>query len=124
MVEGTKLLIHDPDIINEISTFIEVRGSHKADEGYQDDLVMCLVLFSWATNESFFKDLTDSNLRKALYEEQFKQIEENLTPFGIIDTGIPEHEAPQVMSDAIWFNVGSKSSDEIQELQRKFLENV
>jgi hypothetical protein len=85
---------------------------------------MCLVLFSWATNESFFKDLTDSNLRKALYEEQFKQIEENLTPFGIIDTGIPEHEAPQVMSDAIWFNVGSKSSDEIQELQRKFLENV
>jgi hypothetical protein len=124
LVEGTKLLIHDPDIINEISTFIEVRGSHKADEGYQDDLVMCLVLFSWATNESFFKDLTDSNLRKALYEEQFKQIEENLTPFGIIDTGIPEHEAPQVMSDAIWFNASSKSSDEIQELQRKFLENV
>ena len=124
LVEGTKLLIHDPDIINEISTFIEVRGSHKADEGYQDDLVMCLVLFSWATNESFFKDLTDSNLRKALYEEQFKQIEENLTPFGIIDTGIPEHEAPQIMSDAIWFNVGSKSQDEIQELQRKFLENV
>jgi len=124
LVEGTKLLIHDPDIINEISTFIEVRGSHKADEGYQDDLVMCLVLFSWATNESFFKDLTDSNLRKALYEEQFKQIEENLTPFGIIDTGIPEHEAPQIMTDAIWFNVGSKNRDEIEEMQRKFLENV
>ena len=124
LVEGTKLLIHDPDIINEISTFIEVRGSHKADEGYQDDLVMCLVLFSWATNESYFKDLTDSNLRKALYEEQFKQIEENLTPFGIIDTGIPEHEAPQIMTDAIWFNVGSKNRDEIEEMQRKFLENV
>jgi len=124
LVESTKLLIHDPDIINEISTFIEVRGSHKADEGYQDDLVMCLVLFSWATNELFFKDLTDTNLRKALYEEQFKQIEENLTPFGIIENGIPEEERPQIMTDAIWFNAASKSPQEIEEAQRRFLENV
>jgi len=124
LVEGHKLLIHDPDIINEISTFIEVRGSHKADEGYFDDLVMTLVLFSWATNESFFKDLTDTNLRKALYEEQFKQIEENLTPFGIIDDGTPEEEKPQIESDAIWFNAYSKSPTELQEAQRKFLENV
>ena len=124
LVESTKLLIHDPDIINEISTFIEVRGTHKADEGYQDDLVMCLVLFSWATNELFFKDLTDTNLRKALYEEQFKQIEENLTPFGIIENGIPEEERPQIMTDAIWFNAGSKSPQEIEDAQRKFLENV
>ena len=124
LVEGTKLLIHDPDIINEISTFIEVRGTHKADEGYFDDLVMTLVLFSWATNEPFFKDFTDSNLRKALYEDQFKQIEENLTPFGIIDNGIPEEERPQIMTDAIWFNAYSKSPGEIEDAQRKFLENV
>ena len=124
LVEGHKLLIHDPDIINEISTFIEVRGTHKADEGYFDDLVMTLVLFSWATNESFFKDLTDTNLRKALYEEQFKQIEENLTPFGIIDNGTPEEEKPQIMTDAIWFNAYSKSPAELDEAQRKFLENV
>ena len=124
LVESTKLLIHDPDIINEISTFIEVRGTHKADEGYQDDLVMCLVLFAWATNELFFKDLTDTNLRKALYEEQFKQIEENLTPFGIIENGIPEEERPQIMTDAIWFNAASKSPQEIEEAQRRFLENV
>lgn len=124
LVEGHKLLIHDPDIINEISTFIEVRGTHKADEGYFDDLVMTLVLFSWATNESFFKDLTDTNLRKALYEEQFKQIEENLTPFGIIDNGTPEEEKPQIMTDAIWFNAYSKSPTELEEAQRKFLENV
>jgi len=124
LVESTKLLIHDPDIINEISTFIEVRGTHKADEGYQDDLVMCLVLFAWATNELFFKDLTDTNLRKALYEEQFKQIEENLTPFGIIENGIPDEEKPQIMTDAIWFNAASKSPQEIEEAQRRFLENV
>ena len=101
-----------------------MRGTHKADEGYQDDLVMCLVLFAWATNELFFKDLTDTNLRKALYEEQFKQIEENLTPFGIIENGIPEEERPQIMTDAIWFNAASKSPQEIEEAQRRFLENV
>jgi hypothetical protein len=85
---------------------------------------MTLVLFAWATNESFFKDLTDSNLRKALYEEQFKQIEENLTPFGIVDRGVPEHEAPVITTDEIWFTASSKSPDEIHEMQRKFLENV
>jgi hypothetical protein len=124
LVEGTKLLIHDPDIINEISTFIEVRGSHKADEGYQDDLVMCLVLFSWATNESFFKDLTDSNLRKALYEDQMKQIEENLTPFGVIENGMPEELKPIISKDQIWFSFAEKSKDDIEDLQRKWLENV
>lgn len=122
LVEGTKLLIHDPEIIEEISTFIEVRGTHKADEGYHDDLVMCLVLFSWATNEPFFKDLTDSNLRKALYEEQFKQIEENLTPFGIVNDGLPQKEEPVVMGDDVWFS--SDPEKEMEKLKTKWMENV
>jgi hypothetical protein len=113
LVENTKMLIHDPDIINEISTFIEVRGTHKADEGYHDDLVMCLVLFSWATNEPFFKDLTDSNLRKALFEEQFKQIEENLTPFGFMDEGPTERPIPVVEDNDLWFNDGRENMNQV-----------
>ena len=116
LVESTKLLIHDPDIIEEISTFIEVRGTHKADEGYHDDLVMCLVLYGWATNESFFKDLTDTNLRKALYEEQFKQIEENLTPFGFIEDGRTENEAPEIAGEDLWFNKSGKSEIDAEQL--------
>ena len=105
LVESIKLLIHDADIISEISTFIEVRGTHKADEGYYDDLVMTLVLYAWATNEPFFKDLTDTNLRKILYEEQFKQIEENLTPFGLIEDGTPEELKPEVDNEGtMWFS--------------------
>jgi hypothetical protein len=103
LVEGNKLLIFDSDIIGEISTFIEVNGHFKADEGYHDDLVMTLVLYSWATNEAFFKDLTDTNLRKVLYEQQFKQIEENLTPFGLIEDGTPEETRPEVDSEGdLW----------------------
>ena len=124
LVESDKLLIHDPDIINEISTFIENKGFFKADEGYHDDLVMTLVLLAWASNESFFKDLTDTNLRKILYEEQFKQIEENLTPFGEVDNGIPEEHRTEIAGDALWFNVAAMSKDDINEAQRKWLENV
>ena len=106
LVESNKLLIHDADIISEISTFIEVRGMHKADEGYHDDLVMTLVLFAWATNEAFFKDLTDTNLRKILYEEQFKQIEENLTPFGEMDEGPTERTTVEIEAGDMWFRDG------------------
>jgi len=113
LVESNKLLIHDADIISEISTFIEIRGFYKADEGYNDDLVMCLVLFAWATNESFFKDLTDTNLRKILYEEQFKQIEENLTPFGFIDNGPAGKPAPEVASGDMWFHDGREDMNKV-----------
>jgi len=122
LVEGTKLLIHDPEIIEEISTFIEVRGTHKADEGYHDDLVMCLVLFSWATNEPFFKDLTDTNLRKVLYEDQFKQIEEHLTPFGFINDGLPETPQPESDGGDVWFS--KDPTKEMEKLKRNWLEAV
>jgi hypothetical protein len=124
LIEQNQFIVNDFHTINELSTFSRKGNSYEAESGKHDDLVMCLVLFSWATNESFFKDLTDTSLRKALYEEQFKQIEENLTPFGIIDNGVPEHEQLIIATVAIWFNVGSKTPREIEELQRNFIENV
>jgi len=122
LVESNKLLIHDVDIIGEISTFIEVNGHYKADEGYHDDLVMTLVLYSWATNESFFKDLTDTNLRKILFEEQFKQIEENLTPFGIIDRGPEQKPPPEIEDGSVWFT--EEREKPLQDLQLELLRNV
>ena len=41
---------------------------------------MCLVLFSWMTNQSFFSEFNDSNLKSRLYEEQMRQIEEESLP--------------------------------------------
>jgi hypothetical protein len=82
------LLIFDADIISEISTFIEQRGSYSADEGYHDDLVMTLVLFSWLTTNSYFKDLNNVNMREVMYKNQMERIEQELTPFGFIDDGV------------------------------------
>ena len=56
LLEEHKLLVPDADIISEISTFIETKGSYAADDGYHDDLVMTLVLFSWLTTNPYFID--------------------------------------------------------------------
>ena len=92
LLEETKLLIPDADTISEITTFIETRGSYAADDGYTDDLVMTLVLFSWLTTQAYFKDLSNINLRELIYKARIKQIEDELTPFGFIDdgNGVPE----------------------------------
>ena len=116
LVEENKLLVFDPDIISEFSTFVEARGSFEADEGYHDDLTMTLVLFAWASNDPLFKDLMNSNNRKALYEQQINQIEEELTPFGFMGAG--EQEPDFEVSDGdLWL------SDKYQADYQKFLKD-
>ena len=122
LVETQKLLITDKDIISEISKFTEQKNTFRADEGYHDDLVMSLVIFSWATNEIYFKELTNSNLRLALYEQQTKQIEENLTPFGIVNTGVPDQAKHEVVGDDVWFNLDPEKA--MQKIHQKMMENV
>lgn len=90
LIEENKLLIFDADTISEISTFIESKGSYAADEGYHDDLVMPLVMFGWLTTNPYFKELTNVNLRTELYQQRITKIEEEMTPFGFIETGIEE----------------------------------
>lgn len=90
MVEEKKMIIRDADTISEISTFIQRKNSYSADEGYHDDLVMPLVLFSWLTTNTYFKELTNINIRKELYEARIRMIEDEVTPFGFINTGEEE----------------------------------
>ena len=90
LVEEKKLLIMDADTISEISTFIQVKDSYAADDGYHDDLVMPLVLFSWLTTNSYFKELNNVNIREAMYQDRIKQIEEDVIPFGFIQNGLEE----------------------------------
>jgi hypothetical protein len=100
LVEEKKLLITDADTISEISTFIQVRDSYEADDGYHDDLVMPLVLFSWLTTNPYFKELNNVNLREAMYQERIKQIEEDVVPFGFVLTGTEEEY--DVDSGDVW----------------------
>lgn len=87
LVQENKLLINDPDIVAELSTFIENRGSYAADVGYHDDLVMPLVSFGWFSSTELFKHLTDVNLRDVIYRTRENDISNNLTPYGFRDDG-------------------------------------
>ena len=83
LMEESKLLVFDADIINEISTFIEKGNTYQADEGYNDDCVMCMVLFGWLSTMPFFKELVNVNTREVIYNQQMQHITQNLTPFVI-----------------------------------------
>lgn len=93
-----KLLINDMDTISELSTFIEVKDSYEADDGYNDDLVMGLVMFGWLTSQPYFKELNNVELRKVMYENQMRVIEEELTPFGFYNDGQYDEYEPDIPS--------------------------
>ena len=100
MIEGDKLIIPDFDIIVELSNFVAKGISFEAEDGSTDDLVMCLVLYAWLTNQSFFKELTSDDIRKRLYQSQQKMIEEDMSPFGFVDDGVHYGEEVQPFTDA------------------------
>ena len=96
LIESDKVQIQDFNIIEEMSTFVRKGQSWQADEGNNDDLMMCLVIFGWLSNQPFFKEMTDTNARQMLYEEQQNLIEQDMAPFGFVDDGIPDHEKSEV----------------------------
>ena len=96
LVESDKLIINDYDTIQELFRFVANGASYEAEEG-NDDLVMCCVLFAWLTDQNYFKELITTNFRRNLYEENIKRIEEELTPFGIIDDGVIVEEQSKIV---------------------------
>ena len=74
----------DYDIISELTTFIQKHNSFEAEEGCNDDLAMCLVIYAWLVQQDYFKELTDQDIRKRLYEDQRDQIAQDMSPFGFI----------------------------------------
>ena len=97
LVESDKLLIPDYDMMSELSTFVVKGSSWQADDGCTDDLVACLFLFAWAVDQTYFKELTDNDIRERMYAEQKEQLEQDMAPFGFIDNGIddPEEEVDE-----------------------------
>jgi hypothetical protein len=87
MMEDDKLLTTDYEIISELTTFAQKGNSFEAEEGCNDDLAMCLVIFSWLVAQDYFKEMTENDVRKRIYEEQRNQIEQDMAPFGFIETG-------------------------------------
>ena len=90
IIESDKLLFKDYEILSELTTFIQKNNSFEAEDGCNDDLAMCLVIYAWLVAQDYFKELTDQDVRKRLYEEQKNQIEQDMAPFGFIGDGLEE----------------------------------
>jgi len=90
LIEEDKLTFKDYEILSELTTFIQKHNSFEAEEGCNDDLAMCLVIYAWLVAQDYFKELTDQDVRKRLYEEQKNQIEQDMAPFGFIMDGLDD----------------------------------
>ena len=90
IIESDKLLFSDYNILSELTTFIQKNNSFEAEEGCNDDLAMCLVIYAWLVQQEYFKELTDQDVRKRLYDEQKNQIEQDMSPFGFISDGLED----------------------------------
>ena len=96
LVESDKVIINSFKIIEEMSTFAKRGQSYQAEDGENDELIMCCVIFGWLSNQPYFKELTNTNARQQMYAEQQNLIEQDMSPFGFVDDGINEHEQTTV----------------------------
>lgn len=102
LIESDRLIIQDFDVIKELFAFISKKNSYEAEVGYNDDLVMTLVLFGWLSTQPYFKDLSSLDIRKDIYKETIDKLEEEMTPFGFIDDG--SEDVPERSEDGtVWF---------------------
>ena len=87
LVEEKKLTFTDYDIVQELTTFISRNNTFAAEDGCNDDLAMCLVIFAWVVAQDYFREMTDNDVRKEIYNEKENQIEQDMAPFGFISDG-------------------------------------
>ena len=90
LIEDNKLIVEDYDCVNELSTFISKGSSYTADDGCNDDLVACMFMFGWATDQTYFKELTDNDIRMTMMREQQDALEQDIAPFGFVMNGVDD----------------------------------
>ena len=99
LIEDDKLIIEDLDIISELSTFIVKGSSFEADEGCTDDLVACMFIFAWTTDQTYFKELTDMDVRQTMMKEQQDALEQDMAPFGFVVTGLEDENIGEIVDE-------------------------
>lgn len=99
LIEQDQLIVNDFGTIQELSTFSRKGSSYEAESGCHDDLVMCLVLFAWVSDQQYFKEMTDINTLRKLRQRTEEEMMEDLLPFGFHDDGMPDENVIDVPID-------------------------
>jgi hypothetical protein len=90
IIEQGTLKINDADTIHELTTFVSRGSSYEAGLAAHDDLVMNLVMFGYFVTLSYFNEIYDKDMRSLIYDDQIKEIEHDMIPFGFIDDGVSD----------------------------------
>lgn len=89
LIENDQYIVSDSDTIDEARRFAVKKQSYAAEEG-NDDLMMTLVLFGWAADQGYVRDMTDVVVKQKILEANKARVEQDMAPFGIIDDGSEE----------------------------------
>ena len=87
LIEQDQLIVPDFNTIKELTTFALQNNTYQAEDGSHDDIAMTLVIFGWLVQQRYFKEMTNMDIRKKMWEEQMETLEQDMLPFGIIDDG-------------------------------------
>ena len=101
LIEEDKLVIPDYDTIAELTTFIAKGQTFQAEDGCNDDLAMCLVIFGWMAMQPYFKEMHDNDIRARIFDDQRDAIEQDMAPFGFVDDGLEEDQFKDAQGD-VW----------------------
>jgi hypothetical protein len=124
LIESDKLLINGFDTYSELTTFVAKKNSFSAEDDANDDLVMSLVMFAWATTQKYFKEIINHDLRKQIQLENMNQVEQENLPEMLMDDGI-DHPF-EVIDGDVWEKADSNSpyadfiNDSIRRYERPF----
>ncbi len=99
LLESDKIIVEDFDCINELSTFIVKGSSFEADDGCNDDLVACMFIFGWATDQTYFKELTNNDVREQMFKDQQDQLEQDMAPFGFVVNGLEDENIGEMVDE-------------------------
>jgi hypothetical protein len=110
LIEDDKLTIPDYDCIAELTTFIQKGQSFQAEDGCNDDLAMCMVIFAWMAMQPYFKELNENDVRQRIFDDQRESIEQDMAPFGFVDDGLESEYYKDAEGD-VWMTAeyGDKS---------------
>lgn len=104
LIEDGKYHIQDFHTIQEASTFVRKKDSFEAEEGTHDDMMMSLVLFGWLSNQEFFKEIANKDIRKSMFSDMRTRFEAEL-PVEIMSYSEIEKRTYEVDSSGLVWTV-------------------
>lgn len=120
LIEQDKLILYDGDTIQELKTFSQHNNSFQAEQGNTDDLAMTLVMFGWLISQKYFRDTIGNDIRESLQTEMLKIENEDIIPWGVIDSALRPFDEDEQKDKDNWEIVKRDELEEFANVYNKW----